>query len=154
MNSVAIDSIATLHHHTRPYYRGLYTTDSLPTDLTTDDGTWFIIIHKLFDKTDKVGHWTAIFRNGSDISYYDTLADPPVQAIASFLNSMSASYKTNNQRHQPINSTACGEITLAYTEHRSRGHEHELVLRHFQSRSLKQNEAEAKLIVYGHMTSL
>lgn len=153
MDSVKIESIAALHRQTRPFYRGIYESHSLPTDLKFRDGPWFIIIHKKFHAEDIVGHWTTAFLTDSTLSFYDSLADQPNDDTAQFLRSVSDNYLINTQRHQSTTSTACGEFSLSYIDHICHGADHSSVVKLFDSRTLAQNEANAYLYVYGHMLS-
>lgn len=148
-----MDSIAGLHKHTRPFYKGLYKSTELPSNLQHAHPPWFIIVHKQFRPHEPLGHWTAVYKTHTDLSHYDSLGDPPDAHTTSFLRTLSPQHQTNTRRHQAADSTVCGELTLNYVDFRARSAGHQEVCRLFNSRTQRQNEAACLLYVYGHMTT-
>lgn len=118
MNSSEINAILKFNQKTKPFFQGVYASDTLPIHITKLP----ILLICNTDPISKPGeHWVSIFisqkRKGE---YFDSFGLPPSnQNIINFLKRNCKELKYNKHMIQSLFSNYCGQFCIMYVYHKA-----------------------------------
>jgi hypothetical protein len=153
MDNLQLERICVLHNHTRPYFGGVYSADTLPTAIDKYP-TFYFCNTDLHNE--KGTHWVLIYLS-SDVGipiYYDSLGKSPEEQnvlIRDFLIVNGPRYIINTTRHQNHNTNTCGMFCLFVADMLCKGLVFSEVINLFDPTHLVYNEIIVRGYVIDHM---
>ena len=123
MDTIQLTIILRKDRHTRGVFQGEYSSDKLPTNLSSYPALFIANV----DTSDKPGtHWAAFyFTKEREGEFLDSYGLPPsnytyIGTFTSFLNNNSNGWKFNSKTLRRIDSKVCGRYCLYFALFRSR----------------------------------
>lgn len=98
-----------------PYYRGLYTREHLPKQVTSNDLESGVI--NLDDENGVGTHWVSFFRNKKKCFYFDSFGNlPPPTEFLNYINDKCVIYY-NHKSYQTYSEVNCGHLCIKFLYH-------------------------------------
>ena len=121
MKGQELHSFLTRDPVTSVAYRGIYSVDSLPSDLTIKYP--LLVVINTGPKDSPGEHWVTLYINPWQRAvYFDSYGLPPLApSICEFLQRHSVSWTYSDRPVQDLRSTACGLFCLYFLYHAARG---------------------------------
>jgi hypothetical protein len=156
MDNIQLQRISQLHEHTRPYFGGVYSADTLP--ITTSQHPIFYFCNS--DMQYQRGtHWLLLYM-GTDVDlpiYFDSLGKKPSDhnpLIEQFLILQGPQYIVNSIRVQDYHTSSCGHFCLYVADLLCRGLTYNEIMKTFRKKNLSYNENLAQGYVNNHMLTI
>lgn len=120
MDSNQLTWLLSNNVHTQQYFRGVFSSNTLPFLQSTLEKEHNFYIVNLSPSYAKGSHWIAIYKGADTFSeYYDSYGLPP--SSTAFETFLGHTYVYNNIQIQHPYSTVCGQHTLFYIIQRCHG---------------------------------
>ena len=156
MNGEDIFLIASTHAHTKPYFGGVYSADTIPSP--SPNFSQFYIVNTDF-MSGEGKHWVMIFMPANCLHYewFD-----PLGKLPSNYNQFLHSFMTKNEKQsfimnafpvQSKESDKCGMFCLTLADLRSQNLSFENSLAMFFSKDIQKNDSIVQQYVNKHMKS-
>lgn len=156
MKGEEIILIAANHSHTKPYFGGVYSCDTIPQPSSSTQ--FFIVNTDLLSGKGK--HWVMVFINSHSKLYewFDPLGNPPSHYNSFLQNFMTKngnnSFLSNTFPVQSRDSDKCGYFCLVMADLRVQGVSFEDSLSYFYSDDIDRNDPIVTLYVDEHMKKM
>lgn len=142
-----IDNILSTNPVTKNIYKGIYASNQIPRLRGLKYPAAYIFNT---DEDFRPGqHWVAIFLKSrrAQPEYFDSYGVQPIkQSFKRFMKRLNKSYRYNKQSLQSLLSKVCGEYTVYYVFHKSKGYTLRKILSNF-SNDCEQNDEIVKYFV-------